>query len=65
MRKIIENKAQCLICKDVIESKYRHDFVTCSCENLSIDGGQDYLKRSCLFPDTFKELSTFEEGNDQ
>ena len=39
------NKAKCLKCGDVIESSHRHDFVTCSCGNLSVDGGHDYLKR--------------------
>ncbi len=44
--KIIENKAQCLKCGDVIESLHRHDFVTCQCRAISVDGGKDYLKRS-------------------
>jgi len=39
-------KLKCLLCRDVIESKYRHDFVTCSCGNVSVDGGNDYLKVS-------------------
>lgn len=46
MVKIARNRAKCLVCGDVIESKYRHDYVTCSCGNLSVDGGKDYLKRS-------------------
>lgn len=46
MVKIARNRAKCLVCGDVIESKHRHDFVTCSCGNLSVDGGKDYLKRS-------------------
>lgn len=44
--KIARNRAKCLVCGDVIESKHRHDFVTCSCGNLSVDGGKDYLRRS-------------------
>lgn len=36
-------KIKCLICNDIIESKYRHDLVNCRCENCYIDGGQDYL----------------------
>lgn len=46
MTKIIENKAKCLMCGDIIESKHRHDYVTCSCGNLSVDGGTDYLRRN-------------------
>ena len=40
------NMAKCLDCNDVIESHYRHDFVSCSCGNISVDGGKDYTKRS-------------------
>ena len=42
----MRNRIQCLLCKDIIESKHRHDFVTCSCGNVSVDGGQDYCKIS-------------------
>jgi len=42
---IWENKARCLKCKDVIRSKNRHDFVTCSCEAISVDGGSWYARR--------------------
>ena len=45
MRKIIRNAIQCKHCGDVIESTYRHDFVTCSCGACSVDGGHDYLRR--------------------
>jgi len=43
--KILTNKAQCKDCGDIIESTYRHDFVTCSCGAISVDGGKDYLRR--------------------
>jgi len=39
-------KIKCLLCFDLIESKYRHDFVTCKCGNVSVDGGNDYMKVS-------------------
>lgn len=42
---IIINQAKCNKCKQVIESKYRWDFVTCKCGAISVDGGKDYLKR--------------------
>lgn len=44
--KIIKNSAQCAYCLDIIESKHRHDFVTCKCGRIAVDGGKDYLKRS-------------------
>ncbi len=43
---IIKNAAKCLNCGEIVESTYRHDFVMCSCGNLAVDGGRDYLKRS-------------------
>lgn len=42
---IIQNAASCLGCGDFIFSKHRHDFVTCTCGAISVDGGQDYLRR--------------------
>jgi len=43
MLKILKNKAQCNKCKDIIESKYRHDFVQCKCGAIFVDGGLDYI----------------------
>ncbi len=43
---IIRNSARCLRCGDHIESKHVHDFVTCKCGAISVDGGKEYFKRS-------------------
>lgn len=43
--KIRINAAKCLKCQDVICSDNRHDFKTCKCGNLSVDGGSWYAKR--------------------
>jgi len=56
MSKILHNRAQCKLCKDIVESKFRWDFVTCSCGALSVDGGHDYLRR-CGNLDAIEELS--------
>jgi hypothetical protein len=40
------NAARCLECGDIVVSRRRHDFVTCLCGALSVDGGADYAKRS-------------------
>lgn len=40
------NKAQCLLCGQIIESTHVHDFRTCKCGNLSVDGGHDYIRRA-------------------
>jgi hypothetical protein len=42
---IVQNAVTCLGCGDFIFSKHRHDFVTCTCGAISVDGGQDYLRR--------------------
>ena len=42
---IYSNSAVCLKCGEVIRSKNRHDFVTCSCGNVSVDGGSWYVRR--------------------
>ena len=55
---IICNKIKCNHCQEVIESKHRHDYVTCKCGTVSCDGGKDYLKRSYMNSQTdFTELS--------
>ena len=36
---------KCLKCGAILESKHRHDFVQCPCENESfVDGGNDYTR---------------------
>lgn len=42
---IIQNAVICNKCDDFIFSKHRHDFVTCKCGAISVDGGQEYLRR--------------------
>ena len=59
--KIRRNMAKCLKCGDVIESKTVHDFVTCSCKNLSVDGGREYLRRSFADSKAYEELSEYDE----
>lgn len=40
------NRAKCLGCDEMVESASRHDYRSCSCGNLHVDGGLDYIKRS-------------------
>ena len=61
MKRIIENSAKCLKCGDKIVSKHRHDYVTCSCGNVSVDGGLDYCRRSFKEMDTWIDTSIWEE----
>jgi hypothetical protein len=43
---IRRNSARCLECDTEIKSTHRHDYVSCPCGNLSVDGGHAYLKRA-------------------
>jgi ssDNA-binding Zn-finger/Zn-ribbon topoisomerase 1 len=37
---------KCPKCRDIIFSRARHDFHWCSCGEIAVDGGFDYLKVS-------------------
>ena len=44
-RKPIFNGVKCLECFDIIESWHVHDFKSCKCGNISVDGGLEYARR--------------------
>ena len=48
--KILRNRVECALCHDVIESLHRHDYRVCSCGEIFIDGGLDYLRRGAVHP---------------
>jgi hypothetical protein len=60
--RILRNAVRCRRCGTVIESTYRHDFKTCPCGAVSVDGGLDYLRRVSSREMPFDELSEV-EGN--
>lgn len=37
-------RVKCLACGSIIQSKHRHDFTSCRCGALSIDGGGEYCR---------------------
>ena len=57
---LVKNAIRCKKCGDIIESKYTHNFVTCSCGACSVDGGLDYLRR-CGDPEDYEDLSEAKE----
>ena len=59
-KKVMVNKAKCKKCGEILESKFNHDFKTCSCKSLSVDGGLDYIRRSCKDKNLYEEMSEFE-----
>lgn len=52
----MRNRAKCKLCNSVIESFHRHDYVTCSCEEIAVDGGNDYHKCMAKNWDNFLRL---------
>lgn len=42
-QKLYRNAVQCLLCGEILESTFRHDFRRCGCDNqTTTDGGLDY-----------------------
>ena len=58
----MRNRAKCRLCNEIIESKHQHDYVSCSCGEIAVDGGNAY-HRAC-----FKNKENFicidDEGNE-
>lgn len=50
------NWAVCLLCKDYIRSKNWHNFVTCSCWNVSVDWGSWYNRRAFKDKDSYIDI---------
>jgi len=42
----LRNIAKCALCGDIIESTYRHHFISCKCGEIGVDGGTDYQRVS-------------------
>ena len=64
-RRIKRNAVQCTNCGDIIESRFHHEFVTCSCGRVSVDGGRDYLKRLAPSREAFIEMAEYEDDEDK
>jgi len=63
-KKKYKNKARCKNCDCVVESKFRHDFVSCACfketdgeRGFFLDGGNDYHR----FGGNFNDLEWLQE----
>ena len=59
----MRNRAQCMKCKDSIESKSRHDFVMCSCGEIFVDGGQDYFRWGANDVANFRRIDDEDTNN--
>ena len=58
---LVRNQAKCLGCGDVIVSRHTHDFVTCSCGALSVDGGISYARRAFDKDVPWEDLSIYSD----
>jgi len=50
------NRAKCNLCQSVIVSTHQHDFVSCACGAIYIDGGNSYWRAGAK---DFKNLLRF------
>ena len=64
MQKIIKNAIKCIHCGEVIESTHVHDFKTCKCGRVSVDGGKEYLKRCFHEKGDYEDMSIVENIKD-
>lgn len=55
----MRNRAKCKLCEDIIESKHLHDYVTCKCGEIAVDGGQEYFR--CGIQTSWKNFLRIEE----
>lgn len=65
--KLIKNSFKCCVCETVIESKHRHDFVSCECPEDSdtrifVDGGLLYQRFGYGIKAEYEDLCEWEES---
>lgn len=57
---IVSNQIKCLKCGDTPYSSHRHDYRTCKCGAVAVDGGAEYLRR-IGDPELIQDMSIFVE----
>jgi len=63
---IKRNRARCRACGSIIESRSCHDYVSCECGGIAVDGGREYLRRTATELDDIEEMSEYEDdGREQ
>lgn len=62
---LTRNAVKCLVCNTILESKYRHNYVQCSCPNeVATDGGLDYQRYMGKDLDLIENLCEYVEMTD-
>jgi hypothetical protein len=59
---ILRNSAYCVLCETHIYSTYRHDFVSCGCGNIFVDGGYDYARHGFDNASAYKDTTIYLEN---
>jgi len=59
IEKLIRNKAKCLKCGEVAESKSGHDFRRCKCGAIAVDGGLEYRRGVMESHDIYEDQSEY------
>ena len=63
VKKLIKNKWKCLKCNDIVESKHRHDYVTCKCGEMSIDGYIQLMGDLDMMQNECEYIEVWEDGD--
>lgn len=64
MRQLVYNAIKCLECNEVLVSRSRHDFNTCSCPNSAmVDGGNDYERYGAIDMDKIEKLFIYADDD--
>lgn len=58
----MRNRAKCKLCKDIIESFHRYDYVECKCREISVDGGDTMYKAGARDFNNFLRID--DDGNE-
>lgn len=58
----MRNRAKCKSCGDLLESFHRHDFVSCKCGEISIEGGEVVFK--CFSKNWENFIRIDDDGNE-
>lgn len=60
---IVFNGVKCLVCGELIQSRSVNDYVTCSCKNVSVDGGNVYSHISAQNVDKAEQFVLYEDDD--
>lgn len=59
---LTKNSVRCLVCNTILESKYRHNYVQCSCSNQTFtDGGLSYQRGGGKNLNLIEDLCEYQE----